>query len=142
MARVEQAFYEHLINSSSITDLVDERIYALKRQDKGHPNIQKELPAITYRMISGPSQHTHDGMAGLRRSRYEFNVHSENYLSDGKEIITQLKKLLGGFNGTMGSNVSVRVGAVLVEDEEDGYEEDADEYRNRLDLIFWHEEET
>ncbi len=59
--------YTYLLTVSGVTNLVQDRIYPLVRNQK------EPLPCIVFQDISDPRVHSHDGVSGLANPRIQFS---------------------------------------------------------------------
>ena len=127
---IEAAIFKYL---SEYTGLVGKRVYPSKLPQK------PTLPAITYQKISGPHVHSHGGISGLTRPRYQFTCWAEKY-SDAKAIAEVLRLALDGYKGTMGGSGGVDVSAILSEGDGDIYDPETQLNGVWHDFFIWHAE--
>ncbi len=128
---IEEALYSHLTNDAGVSALVGNRVYPLMApQDAA-------LPHLVYQRISSPRLRSHGGPSGLAHPRFQITATAGSY-SAARSLANAVRASLDGFRGTMGGGVSV--GASFLDNEADGYQDVADTYTVRLDVILWHQE--
>jgi len=98
-----------LINNSSITDLVGDRIYSQVREQLDG------LPAITYQVISGIRGHDMSGPSGLVEGRIQINCFATTPLAS-LQLAAVVRAALSGLSG---SPAGVRIECMLLEDQSD-----------------------
>ncbi|MEZ5945216.1 MAG: DUF3168 domain-containing protein [Planctomycetaceae bacterium] len=94
---IESDCYSFLSGTTAITDLVGTRIY---------PEFLPQnpvYPALTYRLISAPHDHTLTAAAGVVRVRFQFDAFSER-LSETSEIIEAIRLSLQRATGDFGDS--------------------------------------
>lgn len=69
----EQDFYQRLSTSQAITAIVSDRV------DNGDLPEGKELPAVTFMLVSDRPLNTHQGFTGNSHNRYSVSVWSNSY---------------------------------------------------------------
>jgi hypothetical protein len=127
---IEAAIFKYL---SEYSGLVGSRIYPLKLPQK------PTLPAMTYQRISGMHVHSHSGISGLARPRYQFTCWAERY-DDAKATAETLRLALDGYKGTMGGVSGVNVSGALSEGDGDIYDPDTKLSGVWHDFFIWHAE--
>lgn len=127
---IETALFAYL---SELAGLVGARVYPLKLPQK------PTLPAITYQRISGPHVHSHSGISGLARPRYQFTCWAEKY-ADAKATAEILRLALDGYKGTMGGAGGVDVSGILSAGDGDIYDPDTTLSGVYHDFFIWHAE--
>lgn len=131
MTTLEEGIYSHLAAESAITDLVSTRIYP--RQLPQNPT----YPALTYRRVSTRTQHTHNEADTLPFPRFQFSCYAATYTGT-KALANALRGVLDGFKGAFGG--SLTVGAILWENELDGFDNVAEVPVTHIDFIIAHQE--
>jgi len=106
---IAKAIYSLLINNTSITDLVSNRIYPMVR------NQEADLPAITYQVISGVRSYDLDGPNGLVEGRVQVNCFADDPLEAG-ELAAVVRAAL---NGHRGGAAGVHIELMLLDDQGD-----------------------
>lgn len=104
---ISEAIYSLLVNNTSITDLVSNRIYPMIRNQKSG------LPAITYQVISGVRNYDLTGPNGLVESRIQVNCFADDPLEAG-ELAAVVRAAL---NGHRGGAAGVHIETMLLEDQ-------------------------
>lgn len=102
------------------------------------PSTRPMLPALSRVVISGNTLPTHSGPAGLVMARVQWDVWAGND-SDVDALSVQLRRLLDGFRGAMGTT---DIASIFYEGERDLDEGDrhAKTYRRSLDFIVTYRE--
>ena len=95
------------------------------------------LPAMMYRRISGQRIRSIQGPTGLAHPLIELSVYSKSYL-EAKELAAEVRVLLDGFRGVIGSGSLVE--NIIIENDQDTFDDDTGIYRIILDAIVWHQE--
>lgn len=95
---IEAGCYAFLSSSTGITDLVGTRIYP------HHLPQNPTFPAMTYRLVSAPHDHTLADAAGIVRVRFQFDVYSY-LLSDCVDVVEALRLELQRYTGSFGAKV-------------------------------------
>jgi len=98
-----------LINNSSITDLVGNRIYSQVREQSAG------LPAITYQVISGIRNHDMSGPNGLVEGRVQINCFAATILGS-LQLAAIVRAALSGFKG---GSAGVEIECMLLGDQGD-----------------------
>lgn len=141
MATVEEALYETLTASTSVTAVVGTRVYPLKAPQN------PSYPLAVYQRVSWL------GVGGLEhqitptgRPRIRFRCYGEKYYSQAKAAADVIRTTLDGFEGvvTVGST-TVTLQAVTLSYEVDTWEDLSDErgvYVSILDFIIYNLEST
>lgn len=135
MAVIEQAIWYHLTTSgqSSTAALVNyERVYPYKLPQR------PELPAISYRRVTGRDVMAHDGPIGLPKGRYQFDCYAGTY-AQAKNLAKTLRDDLDGFSGAMGqAGDQVTLGHIFWLGEVDDWGDAAEIWRVAVDFeIQW-----
>ena len=130
--RIEVGPFTYLTTYAGLTALIGARLFPLKIPQ----NVT--YPCIRYTRVSGPLELAHDGPVNLGHPRYQFDVYDP--LHDvAWQVARQLEFALHGYSGAMGT---VAVGASIVEDMREDYNDQLDVYRVMVDAILWHEKEV
>jgi hypothetical protein len=113
---IESGIYSRLTTDSAIAAIVSTRVYP------GRIPQNSAMPCLTYQMISGPRDYTHDGATKRVDSRWQITVHAATYLAAAalsKLVRLRLSGVTGTWDGTM-------VTGCLLLDEGDIYDVDAE----------------
>ena len=94
-------------------------------------------PAITFQRISGVRERGLDGPHGRARPRIQIDVWAKQDYASAKNLAEELRQLLDGFAGTMGT---VTVDAVSLESDRDLYEDQARINRVSMDFLISYRE--
>ena len=103
---IETAIDSLLINNSSITDLIGDRVYSQVREQSDG------LPAVTYQVISAIRQIDMSGPNGFVEGRIQINCFAATILA-AAELSEVVRLALSGFKG---GAAGVRIEAMLLED--------------------------
>jgi len=132
---IEEALFNHLTTDTSITTIVEGRIYptvAIQRQ---------KTPHIVYTAISTLHHESMEGSSGLAAKRFQIDSISEVYAT-AKQVSELVRLRLQGFIGLMGTMIDkVRVDLVEADDTRDGYNDDMELYVCQSDFIVHYEEQ-
>lgn len=131
MSDIDTAIFNRLTGYSALTALVSTRIY------RQHAPDNPTFPMITFQRISTSREMTLEGVWGLVRSLYYFDVFGDEHAST-KAIANQVLAALNGLRGTY-SGMDIR--SVLSDDEGDSYEEDVDVHRTTLSFYITYKEQ-
>ena len=124
MAKVEEALHSRMKGFAGLTALVGTRIYPLKLpQDPTYP-------AVTFAKVSGPRERAMGADPGVVRSRHQVDSWSEDY-DEAKSVSEQVRLALQRFNGT---EASVVIHDIYLDNELDLFEPATDTYRTMLDF--------
>ena len=94
MADVGDSIRRYLLDQTAISSVISERIF---------PEILKqgsELPAVTYRKISGFHEHKIDGYAGIAKARFTFDCYAETRPA-ANSLATSIASAMNGLRGTL-----------------------------------------
>ncbi len=134
--KIEEALFAYLTGYAGLVALVADRVYPTKLPPS------PVLPAVVYQRISSTRTYSHDDAPGTPdwvTVRMQFSCWADG--DSGYDVATdvgaQVVAALSGYRGTMGS---VRVGAALVELDDDDFEPDTARWRRRVDVMISHEE--
>lgn len=92
------------------------------------------LPAVVYFMVSPGISYVSNGQSSLQTPRYQFDCWGASYIT-AKTLAKELKTLLSGYAGLMGSRT---VTAVFIDDERDDDDPDTNRYWTSLDVTIHH----
>jgi hypothetical protein len=135
----EDALGYKLVNTSAITNLVDERIYQATDVSQ-----RTERPYLTFQRISGP-RHRHQTGAGLCEPRYQFSAIADK-VDDARDIADAVRATFDRYRGQMGragSTVAVRGAFVQDDSVVPIIPTDASQrgpQQRSVDIIFWYVE--
>lgn len=93
-------------------------------------------PAVVYRRIDSPRDHSHSGESPLAEARFQFDVWGVSRKSV-EEAATQVRLALDRFVGLIGGTVR---GRILLMDQRDDRDPTTGEYRAMQDYSVVHEE--
>lgn len=127
---MEAALIAHLLDTTSITWLVDQRI-TWGRRDQG-----SALPAVVLHLVDGPRDYHLSGPSGLVASRVQADCWGATF-GEAKILAKTLEAAVSGSRFTQGS---IRFDAILIADERDAtFDESATAlFRTSLDLMVHH----
>lgn len=94
------------------------------------------LPAVTYRKVSGPRVHSHDGPSSLAHPRFQVSCWAATY-AEAKDLSEDVRQALDGYTGAMDGE---QVQAVLLSNEIDFHHGEVMYYQVALDFVIWHRE--
>lgn len=97
------------------------------------------LPALTYQLISDPSESTHDGPAGLAKSRFQIDSWAKTR-EEARAVSRAARLALAGIRRTA-AGVSLQ-GAIKINETSLTDPTDASLRRRSLDMAIWHSEEA
>lgn len=131
---IEKALVSILKNSTKVSALVDDRVYAFKLPQNA------VIPAITYHRVSTYRVITHDqDSTGLSNPRFQFNLYARS-IDVCKQLAEAVRYAFLGYRGEVGTTTKVSVYAILPETEIDVIEADLDLYYTIVDYKFSHNE--
>lgn len=113
MALIEEALKTLITTGPAFVTLAGLAVYP------GHIPQDAPLPAVAYQVVTSESNPTHDGAGKLMMRHVQFTIDAKAY-SEVKAIAVALRVRLDGYRGTVDG---CRIGAVLWENEFDGYGE-------------------
>jgi hypothetical protein len=119
---IEEVLRDHLL--SEMSDLVGNRVYPLRMPQNA------QMPAIVYQRISTVPRHRQGGPASLARHRFQIDCWARTY-GEAATVAYRVQWALEGRRG--------RIGASLMDNASDDYDEKATLYRRSLDVIMWEE---
>jgi hypothetical protein len=103
---IDQGLYQRLTADAGVSALVATRVYPqLLPQDPG-------LPALTYRLVSGPRDETHDGPSDLTLARFEVRCWVSRKPNEGgyrqaRSLAAKVTAALDGFRGLLPEGTEV-----------------------------------
>lgn len=120
--------------STALVTLLGDRVYPVRLPQEA------TLPAILYFKVSGVRVHSLRGPSGLARPRFQFDAYAEGSGGYGvvKQAAESLRKILDGFRGIVDD---CNIQYILLDTEEDPYEEEPELYRVSMDFMVMHNEE-
>lgn len=133
---VQEALRTKLLATATITTYVNDRVYPKwKPQDA-------TLPAISYRLITGISEHSHDGISGLAHDRFQIDCWARTYkeaveMADAVRLAIDCKKETWG---------TLEIQACLLDTRNDTSEGEGatesvlEQGRVSMDYIIWYKE--
>lgn len=132
---MEEALVAKLLATSSITNLVSDRINWMDRQ-QGVP----DLPALVLTRISQIGQVTNEGPDGLDETTIQFDCLGESFAS----ALSLSRAVKSALVGAKFLQSSVRFQGVFHESERDSFEDLGERspqriYRVSVDLRLWHD---
>lgn len=119
--RVEQNLVAFLKASSAITDIVQNRISPVVIPQSS------ALPALVYRRAGYDGAHTFTGAVKIPTVRIELTSWDDDY-NGTKQLADELRKLLDGYSGQMGTMTAY---FVQLTHEDDTYDTQLDLYGTR-----------
>ena len=94
---IEAAFVAYLLSNSSLTALIERRLYPDETPDE--VDLKKQT-VITYQQVSSSFVHTHDGQDKTELPNYQFTAYAPKR-PQVKAIARAFKAALCDFTGTM-----------------------------------------
>lgn len=128
---LEEALYTYLSTYAGLIALTSTRIYP---EEKPQNCI---MPAVVYSRISTPREHTMGTDPGLASPRFQFTIYDTNH-KNMLDVKAQIKAALQDYSGVMGGAGGVTVQAVILDDENAGYDAETKQYYTDVDYIIWH----
>lgn len=130
MASIEESLYYKLSHDTNVSALVGTRVYPVRFPQS------VTLPCLTYQRISTPRLHTHDKAGGTAHPRFQITAWDDDPKTV-KGVVDAVRVCLDGYVGTV---QTVKIQAILSDDENMSYEPESQLYWINLDFIIWHEE--
>lgn len=118
-------FRAALLADATVLGLVGSRCYPTLAQQRA------DRPYIVYNLITNTPSLSHDGDANQTRMTLQIDVYGDT-VDSVMDVSDAVKNRLEGFQATQGSTA---IQAMLLEDEESGYEEETELIRKRQDYI-------
>lgn len=122
---IEQDVVNALLNNSSVTDIVDSRIYPLQRPQTD------PLPALVYQRVSTTPENSLQGFSGIDAVRLQFSCYAKT-LIDAKELAMVLRVALD-------TDTDIKSTCVMEMDEQDL---ETRNYRTIVDFNIWQRYES
>jgi Protein of unknown function (DUF3168) len=132
MSDVEDAVAQVPLADPGVSALIGPRLYQQKLAQNS------ALPALTYQLISDPSENSHDGPAGLARARIQFDGWGTTK-EEARAVTRAVRLALAGIDRTV-AGVNLSGGQKL--NEMSLFDPDVRLRRRMLDMAFWHSEEV
>lgn len=127
---IEDAFYSLISNDSTITDIVEDRIYPSNLPDN------PTLPALTYFNVGTFPLGQHGSPASLEKTRIQIDAYADTS-RNAKLLIDTVRKAIESYRGTIGG---LRIDTILVLDHAMGdYADITEDYRRTTEVEIWHE---
>ena len=117
---LEQGLFDHLKHSLNAS------IYAQLRGS--------QLPAVVYTLISDPVTESLPGVEQIHESRYQIDCYHRKYIQV-KELAQKVIKALHRHTGALGD---IPVQRVLLENQQDGFDEKSTLHRQILSFVIYH----
>lgn len=129
MSFIEEALAEHLLSISAVTTIFGSKIYP------GTIPQGTVLPCLNYTAAGGGRVVALEGVTGLERRQYRFNIWTDksdiDTLVNGAEAV---QTALNGFRGTMGTTYAVNVQRIMLNDIRDFFEPDSETHQRVLEF--------
>lgn len=133
MADIEQALYVKVTGTAAIAALIGLRLYP------GRIPQESALPAILYFKATGDRVHSLAGPSGLADPTFQFDIYASG--SGGykvcKNVARELRLALDGYRGSVSG---VNIQGIILDSEQDMYEEEPELFRVSMDFRVWHQE--
>lgn len=131
---IELALRSLLLANTRVATLVQSRVYPV------HLPQAPVYPAITYQVITGASEYSHDGPSQLANLRVQFDLYAGSHVSV-LQLRNAVMQALSGTSGVYGSP-PVRIQGVFRTMEVDAYEQQLERsgprvWRKTLDFNLW-----
>lgn len=124
MSLVEEAVRSRVIGYAGVTALIGTRMYPVKLpQDVTYP-------ALTYAVIAAPREHLMVADAGVIGALIQVSVWAET-MATAKALAIQVAASLNRFHGTV---LGVVIQETWIENESDGWEDEAKVYHIPIDV--------
>lgn len=130
---IAEAIVAHLLANAGVSALAGTRVYG-KRAPQA-----PTYPLVVIHKISGPSEHSQDGPAGLATPRHQIDCMGKK-ISDAVGLGEAVRVAMDGFQGTLGGGGGVAVDAIFIEDRRDDYDDDLEVHVYSQDFQIWHHE--
>lgn len=131
MADVEQAIVELLMTDPQVAFLLKAPPFQ-ERLAQG-----AKMPALTYKLISDPSESSHQGPSGLAEARFQFDI-----WGDTKEqtyaLSFAVRKAIAGVHRV---HAGVLLSGGRKESEMSNFDAEVGKRRRTLDMLVWHSED-
>lgn len=124
---ISEAFYSKLAATTALTDKVSLRIYPVRLPQN------PVFPCVTFQVISEPRVHSLDGCSAPN-VMIQVDCWSKGHKS-AHEVAEAVMAAFDSFAGTMGSHY---VSGCLLQNRQEIYEPDVDDYRVSLDFSLWY----
>lgn len=124
---ITEAFYAKLAATTGLTSLVSTRIYPIRLPQN------PVFPCVTFQVISEPRIHSLDG-ASAPNAIIQVDCWARQH-KEAHQVAEAVMAAFDSFAGTMGS---VTVSACLLQNRQEIYEPDVDDYRVSLDFSVWY----
>jgi len=114
---IAEAIVAHLVADLNVTALVGTRIY---------PKLLPQAPAypsIVLHLISGGTDHTHDGPDGIAEIRYQIDCLGTT-LQSATAAAEAVRAALDGYQGMMAGSGGVLVDSAFLVDSRDDYDDE------------------
>ena len=129
-ATIEDGIYAEVTGDATVAGYISTRLYA---------NILPQnvtYPAATYQRVAGGKLHTQGTDSGVAEPLFQITVYSEEY-DEAVNIREAIRAVLQDFSGDIGSK-GVTVLAVLLDDQDEGYDPTVERFYQRLDFEINH----
>lgn len=131
LADIEEAVYEVLRLDSAVTALVGMRIFQEQLAQGA------TMPALSYQLISDPSENSHKGPSGLAEARVQFDI-----WGDTKQQTYALSLAVRkAFAGRHSTNAGVSLQGAFKDNETTLFDTDIRKRRRVLEMLIWHSED-
>lgn len=138
---IETELRTYLLSKSGITNIVGQRIFALRPPGRQVSGQSAEYPCLAYTRISGPRVRTIGGPVGTAHPVFQLDGWASSY-AEVLSLMDQVRLALDGYklsvHGAFGA-ASVHT-CWMEEDEEDDFDKDTKLYRRSAPYKIWHEE--
>lgn len=135
MSDVEDAVVELLTRDDNVRSLIGTSVGTRIFQEKLAQGAV--LPALTYQLISDPSENSHQGPEGLAEARIQFDCWG-NTVVEAKQLSSAVRKAVAGVRGTY---AGVKLAGGFKENEMSMFDPDVRKRRRVLDMLIWHSED-
>jgi hypothetical protein len=126
---IEKAIKSILTSDIAVNALIEGRCYPLTLPQN------PEYPLCLYIHISGTRENQLRGDAGQAHKRYQIESWAKTY-AEAKELSNAVANVLNQYSGTVGTVV---IGSILIENENETYEEVVKVNRVMQDYMIWHQ---
>ena len=129
MSFIEQSIRDYLGATSAVTAIFGTKIFS------GHIPQGTAMPALNFSIVGGNRLMSLEGVSGLERRQYRFNVWTDKTdiatLISGAEAVSTA---LNGYRGTMGSTYSMNVQRIMLNETRDFFEPDSEVHQRVLEF--------
>lgn len=131
---IEVDLRTHFLAQAPIAAIVGTRMYPLQLPQGA------TLPALTYQVISGVSEITHDGPSDLGNRRIQIDCWAPSGNTGYQQVVElagAVRRAVSGYMGSMGTNPATNARKI---NERDIPEPETKLWRRMIEISLWHKE--